>query len=80
LNDAGYWLISLQDVVLNNKSLAITSQKVAIDTGTSLIGAPTTAVNAIFSQIEGSRPADDPNRKGFYYVSDGLLVIKKSII
>lgn len=58
--------------------MGITSDRVAIDTGTSLIGAPTTAVDAIFAQIPGARPADDPNRKGYYYVS--LLITSFTLL
>jgi len=61
--------VSLQDVSIGNTSLGIASDRVAIDTGTSLIGAPSTAVDAIFAQVPGAIPADDPNRKGYYYVS-----------
>ena len=69
VDDAGYWMVQLQDVSIGNTSLAISSDRVAIDTGTSLIGAPTTAVDAIFAQVPGAIPSDDPNRKGYYYVS-----------
>lgn len=70
LQEDGYWLIQLQDIHVGNTSLGIKSNSVAMDTGTSLIGAPTRAVEAIFAQIEGSRPADDPARNGYYYVRD----------
>lgn len=69
VNDAGYWMVSLQDVSIGNTSLGISSDRVAIDTGTSLIGAPASAVDAIFAQVPGAVPSDDPNRKGYYYVS-----------
>lgn len=73
VNEAGYWLISLQDVSIGNTSLGISSDRVAIDTGTSLIGAPTSAVDAIFAQVPGAVPASDPKRRGYYYVSRACL-------
>ena len=73
-------MVSLQDVSIGNTSLAISSDRVAIDTGTSLIGAPTSAVDAIFAQVPGAIPADDPNRKGYYYVSTAWTVSTDLIV
>ena len=52
-------LTCLAEVLVNNKSVSVPtgdSAIAAIDTGTSLIGAPTAAVNAIWGAVPGSKP------------------------
>jgi len=64
--ETGYWKIELQDIAVNRTSLNLASSAVAVDTGTSLIGAPADAVAAIFAEVPGSRPSDDPLYDGYY--------------
>ncbi|MBW0552019.1 hypothetical protein O181_091734, partial [Austropuccinia psidii MF-1] len=53
-----YWLIALDGVSVNGQTISSSqSNNVAIDTGTSLIGAPTSVTSAIYNQISGSKPA-----------------------
>jgi len=63
--DESYWLITLGGITIdsNNISLSGTS-KVAVDTGTTLIGAPTEVVEAIYAQIPGSSAMSSGN--GYY--------------
>lgn len=42
------------------------SATAAIDTGTTLIGAPSAAVKAIYAAIPGSAPLDSVGLTGFY--------------
>ncbi|KZO92844.1 acid protease [Calocera viscosa TUFC12733] len=58
---AGYWLLELSSVAVRSSSIplsASSSQNAAvIDTGTTLLLAPSSAIQAIFSLIPGSQPA-----------------------
>ncbi|KAI5481256.1 hypothetical protein MNV49_004876 [Pseudohyphozyma bogoriensis] len=49
----GYWMIPLQGLSAQGSDLSVTADAVAIDTGTSLIGAPTTACQAVYEQLGG---------------------------
>ncbi|TYJ52513.1 hypothetical protein B9479_006873 [Cryptococcus floricola] len=53
-----YWRIPVEDLTVNGNSVNISQPQAAIDTGTTLIGAPPSAVQAIFAQIPGSQPLD----------------------
>jgi cathepsin D len=62
-----FWLLSLQAVTVQGKSITITkgnSALAAIDTGTTLVGGPTADVNAIWAAVPGARPI--PNMPGFF--------------
>lgn len=51
---------------MNGKTVAVGSQNLAaIDTGTTLIGAPTAAVNAIWGAVSGAVPLTG-NMSGFF--------------
>ena len=53
---------------MNNKSVSVPGSDLAvaaIDTGTSLIGAPTAAVNAIWAAVPGSEPLSG-NQAGYF--------------
>lgn len=57
LVDAGsYWLIPLTDIKIGGVSTGVNFPSTIIDTGTSLIGMPRAAVEAIYSRIPGSAP------------------------
>jgi len=54
-----FWLLPLQTVQVNGKSATIptgNSALAAIDTGTTLVAGPTSAVQSIFAQIPNSQP------------------------
>lgn len=53
--DESYWLITLGGITVNGVDVSLSdTDKVAVDTGTTLIGAPTTVVEAIYAQIPDS--------------------------
>ncbi len=63
----GYWTIPLDGITVNGNSARIGSNTLAaIDTGTTLIGGPASAVRAFYSQISGSRSAASVNMPGYY--------------
>ena len=68
----------LSAVDVQGKAVNITTASAAIDTGTTLIGAPTTAVQAIYAAIPGSQPLTG-QLQGFYayrvYRGFGLFVV-----
>jgi cathepsin D len=65
-NGGTFWLQTVSGVTVNGKSVSTgTSNSAAIDTGTTLIGAPTAAVNAIWGAVSGAVPLSG-NMTGFY--------------
>lgn len=57
------------EVTVQGKTVTIPtgdSANAAIDTGTTLIGAPSAAVTAIYAAIPGSQALDSQNLAGFY--------------
>lgn len=63
----GYWTIPLQGITVNGNSASIGSNPLAaIDTGTTLIGGPSLAIRAFYSQISGSRSASSADMPGYY--------------
>jgi len=60
-----YWLIPLTSITVNGNSAFSGSQSAAIDTGTTLIGGPSTEIAAIFAQIPGSA-AGTGQFEGYY--------------
>jgi cathepsin D len=63
----GYWTIPLDGITVNGNSARIGSNTLAaIDTGTTLIGGPASAVAAFYSQISGSRSAASVKMPGYY--------------
>jgi cathepsin D len=63
--DETYWLITLGGLTINGESVSLEStSKTAVDTGTTLIGAPTNVVEAIYAQIPGSSVLADGS--GYY--------------
>ncbi|KAL8283138.1 hypothetical protein RQP46_005916 [Phenoliferia psychrophenolica] len=63
---AGYWQIPLEGIHVGGTDLAIASDAVVIDSGTSLIGAPASAVAAIYAQIPGSSAISLDGEAGYY--------------
>jgi len=63
-----YWLLALTAMTVQGNSITVpsgTSSYAAIDTGTTLIGGPSTEIAAIFAQIPGSA-AGTGNYDGYY--------------
>lgn len=66
LKSESYWLIAMDSVSINGQVLTGSqSNAVAIDTGTSLIGAPTSIVSAVYAQITGAKAASG-SYQGYY--------------
>jgi len=60
LNTQGtsYWLLNVETLTAQSQTISLgSSQLAAIDTGTTLLGGPTEAVQNFYSAIEGSAPA-----------------------
>ncbi|KAF8494617.1 acid protease [Russula emetica] len=74
-----FWLQTVSAATVNGNSVSIGSgNTAAIDTGTTLIGAPTAAVNAIWGAVSGSVPLSG-NMSGFYsFPCDAQLNIAMS--
>ncbi|KAH9811231.1 aspartic peptidase A1 [Melampsora americana] len=63
-----YWLVPLSAMTVGGTPVEIGQPDVAIDTGTSLIGAPADALKTIFSVIPGSELMETGNFKGYWTV------------
>ncbi|GAA6010143.1 hypothetical protein JCM11491_005360 [Sporobolomyces phaffii] len=63
---AGYWSIPLQDISISNQSLGISVSQVVIDTGTTLIGVPSSIANTIYSQIPNAQSITLDGASGYY--------------
>lgn len=63
-----YWRIPVDDVTLNGKSLGYKSSaaNAAIDTGTTMIAAPASVVEAIYSAIGGAVSMSSAGMDGYY--------------
>ncbi|KAI0338296.1 acid protease [Trametopsis cervina] len=61
-----FWLLPMTTVTVNGKNIALTSAEsaAAIDTGTTLVGGPTDAVQAIWEAVPGSQPVR--SMQGFF--------------
>lgn len=63
----GYWTIPLGGLSVNGQSANIGNGPLAaIDTGTTLIGGPSSSIQAFYSQINGSRSASSAGMPGYY--------------
>ncbi|KAF8757931.1 peptidase A1 family [Rhizoctonia solani] len=60
-----YWLIPLTAVGVNGANILGSTVNAAIDTGTTLVGGPTSAIAAIFAQIPNSEPGTG-DLEGYY--------------
>ncbi|EGG09168.1 aspartic peptidase A1 [Melampsora larici-populina 98AG31] len=63
-----YWLVPLSALTVGGTQVEIGQPDVAIDTGTSLIGAPADALRTIFSVIPGSELMETGTFKGYWTV------------
>lgn len=63
-----YWILPMTSMTVQGKSVSIptgTSSYSAIDTGTTLVGGPASAIQSIFAQIPGSAPGTG-SWEGYY--------------
>jgi cathepsin D len=64
---SAWWLVPVAGITVQGRAANVASGGLAaIDTGTSLIGGPTSDVASIWSQVPGSAPATSANLEGFY--------------
>lgn len=63
---AGYWAIPLDNVQLNGNTISTSGQLAAIDTGTTLIGAPEDIADQFYSQIPNAQPVNVGGEQGYY--------------
>ncbi|BEI80158.1 hypothetical protein CcaverHIS002_0106870 [Cutaneotrichosporon cavernicola] len=63
-----YWRIPIQAIAISGKQVAYqsSSANAAIDTGTTLIGAPTSVVRDIYAAIPGSQSLASQGMQGYY--------------
>lgn len=62
----GYWAIPLDSVSANGNSLSTNGQLAAIDTGTTLIGAPSDVTEEFYSRIPQAQPINLDGSSGYY--------------
>ncbi|CAO1618365.1 unnamed protein product [Parajaminaea phylloscopi] len=62
----GYWAIPLDAVSANGNSIRTSGQLAAIDTGTTLIGAPSDAVDRFYSNVPNAQPISLDGEAGYY--------------
>jgi len=64
-----FWLLEVSGITVNGKSANVATGSnalAAIDTGTTLIGGPSSDVAAVWAQVSGSQKATDSDLQGFY--------------
>jgi len=66
-----YWRIACQGLNVESQAVSITSAtgnapQAAIDTGTTLIGVPSSTASAVYAQISGSRPLPLEGYEGYF--------------
>jgi len=56
LTQAQYWMIPMTSILVGNETITLTgsNQNAVIDTGTTLIGGPSTVLSALYSQVPGA--------------------------
>lgn len=65
--EEGYWAIPVDSVAINGQTTTLSGQLAAIDTGTTLIGAPSDVVDQIYSSISGAVPVTSGGSSSGYY-------------
>lgn len=59
-NSIGYWALEMDTIKVNNEAIDLGSSRIAaIDTGTTLIGGPKSAIEEIHKRIPKARPASN---------------------
>jgi cathepsin D len=64
----GYWDIPLQGVTVNGQDIGITASQTVIDTGTTLIGVPSSAAAAIYAQIPSAQSTSLQGQQGYWAI------------
>ncbi|GAA5993315.1 hypothetical protein JCM11641_001454 [Rhodosporidiobolus odoratus] len=65
---AGYWQIPLEGVTVGGSDVGVTDSGAVIDTGTTLIGMPSSAAEAIYAQIPNSQAINLDGESGYYAI------------
>ncbi|KAF5353146.1 hypothetical protein D9758_008755 [Tetrapyrgos nigripes] len=62
-----YWIQQMSSLTSQGSSISLSTatQYAAIDTGTTLVGGPSSVISQIFAQVEGAQPATG-NYEGYY--------------
>ncbi|GAA6043251.1 hypothetical protein JCM8097_008487 [Rhodosporidiobolus ruineniae] len=66
LASKGYWSIPLDAVTVGGTDIGLSFDQVVIDTGTTLIGMPTSAAESIYAQIPNSQAINLDGESGYY--------------
>lgn len=64
-NQENYWMVQLDSVGIGSTSVSL-KQRAAIDTGTTLVAAPSSALEQIFSNIPGGQLSTDSDFENYY--------------
>ncbi|KAH8825929.1 aspartic peptidase domain-containing protein [Flagelloscypha sp. PMI_526] len=66
--DETFWLLDMTSILVNGNTVTVPSSSAlsAIDTGTTLIGGPSSVVQSFWSQVDGAQPSTDQSYQGFY--------------
>lgn len=64
----GYWDIPLQGVTVNGQDVGVTASQTVIDTGTTLIGVPSSAAEAIYAQIPSAQATSLQGQQGYWAI------------
>jgi len=76
VDTTAYWTLTLSGLTVNSNSVTLpsaSSSQAAIDTGTTLVGGPSSVISALYAQIPGSSPGTG-NYQGYYiYRAHSLL-------
>ncbi|RSH95062.1 hypothetical protein EHS25_000148 [Saitozyma podzolica] len=65
--DTDYWRIPVQGMTVQNGSVSLSSPQAAIDTGTTLIGVPSSILSTIYANIPGSEAMSASTGYSGYY-------------
>ncbi|RSH80807.1 hypothetical protein EHS25_006976 [Saitozyma podzolica] len=62
-----YWRVAVQGMTVQNDSISLSSPQAAIDTGTTLIGVPSSVLQSIYAQIPNAEPMSASTGYSGYY-------------
>ncbi|RSH80190.1 hypothetical protein EHS25_007200 [Saitozyma podzolica] len=62
-----YWRITVQGMTVQDDSISLSSPQAAIDTGTTLIGVPSSVLQSIYAQIPNAEPMSASTGYSGYY-------------
>ncbi|KAF8517900.1 aspartic peptidase domain-containing protein [Hysterangium stoloniferum] len=78
---ASYWMLPLTNLIVQGSSIPLpsgSSSFAAIDTGTTLVGGPPSAIQAIFAQIPNSSPGVGDYQSYWVYPCDTTVQVQLS--